>query len=251
LVQPQKNCRICRQQLIEHLVGKTAAEACAQVSIDVRVIERAFHSPRNLNAFGVFLRMSVDDSELIARAKRDPLAFGELYDRYVDRIYNYILYRVGNARDAEDLTSRAFHKALVKLPAYVDRGGPFGAWLYRIAHNLVANWYRDENRYTRIPYESVDAKQEDLAVPGMVGDQLAQQLMSDEVVARAVRRLDPDRQALLILKFNQGLSNAEIAAVLGRTEGAIKSLYHRTLLALREQLEPEAATNSMPVGREN
>jgi RNA polymerase sigma-70 factor (ECF subfamily) len=195
--------------------------------------------------------MSVDESELIARAKRDPEAFGELYDRYVDRIYNYILYRVGNARDAEDLTSRAFHKALVKLPAYVDRGVPFGAWLYRIAHNLVANWYRDESRYTRIPFESVDAGQEDLTVPGTVGDQLAQQMMSDAVVARAVRRLDPDRQALLILKFNQGLSNAEIAAVLGRTEGAIKSLYHRTLLALRDQLDPETASNGAPLASKN
>jgi len=87
-----------------------------------------------------------DDKAWVARAKSDPNAFGQLYELYVDRIYNYVYYRVGNVHDAEDLTSRTFYRALSHLDAYQDRGVPFSAWLYRIAHNLVANWHRDRGR---------------------------------------------------------------------------------------------------------
>ena len=80
-----------------------------------------------------------NDSALIARAKEDPEAFGLLYERYVGNIYNYIYYRTGNHHDAEDLTARTFFRALKHVSRYVDRGAPFSAWLYRIAHNLVAN----------------------------------------------------------------------------------------------------------------
>ncbi len=183
--------------------------------------------------------MSSKESDLIRRAKRDPSAFGELYDRYVERIYNYVLHRVGDVGDAEDLTSRVFQRALVKMPGYEDRGAPFGAWLYRIAHNLIANWYRDTGRYQKVSYEELEAESEHLASVPSGGDRLAEQVLAGERMARAIGRLDADRQTLLILKFNQGLSNAEIAAVLGRSEGAIKSLYHRTLLALREQLDAQ------------
>lgn len=188
--------------------------------------------------------MSSSEAVAIERAKQDPAAFGDLYDRYVDRIYNYIVYRVGDASDAEDLTARVFQRALVKMPDYVDHGAPFGAWLYRISHNLVANWYRDTGRYEKLSFDTLDTAYGGVEAPNMVGDQMAERMMGGELIARAIRRLDADRQALLILKFNQGLSNAEIAAVLGRSEGAIKSLYHRTLLALREQLEVDADAGS-------
>lgn len=183
--------------------------------------------------------MSIDESELIARAKRDPEAFAALYDRYVDKIYAYVVHRAGDPREAEDLTARTFQKALSKLPAYEDRGLPFGAWLYRIAHNLLANWYRDSGRYDQVPLEQLDLG----AQAGELGpgDQAAERILRDEAVTQAIRRLDGDRQTLLVLKFNQGLSNAEIAEVLGRSEGAVKSLYHRTLLALREQLATSGA----------
>jgi RNA polymerase sigma-70 factor (ECF subfamily) len=188
--------------------------------------------------------MSSSEADAIERAKQNPAAFGELYDRYVDRIYNYIVYRVGDAGDAEDLTARVFQRALVKMPDYVDRGAPFGAWLYRISHNLIANWYRDTGRYERVSFESLDTTYGGIEAPRMVGDQMAERMMGGELITRAIRRLDADRQSLLILKFNQGLSNAEIASVLGRSEGAIKSLYHRTLLALREQLEVDSDAGS-------
>lgn len=177
--------------------------------------------------------MNTSESELIERAKRDPAAFGELYNRYVDRIYSYIYHRVGNAADAEDLTARTFYRALVSMPAYVDRGAPFAAWLFRIAHNLVANWHRDQARRPTVSLEGLSTTT-DL---DSVGDGLAAATMTTSMVGDAIRQLDPDRQALLVLKFSQELSNAEIAQILGRSEGAIKSLYHRTLIGLREVLE--------------
>ena len=90
--------------------------------------------------------MSDSEDALIQQAKRDANAFGQLYESYVDKVYNYIFYRVGNTHDAEDLTSRAFHRALASIPTYEQRGAPFSAWLFRIAHNLVANWHRDQER---------------------------------------------------------------------------------------------------------
>ena len=94
------------------------------------------------------------DQELLIQAtlgKRD--AFGALYERYVHRIYNYIYYRTGNQHDAEDLTARVFIRAMRHIRTYVDKGVPFSAWLYRIAHNLVANWHRDNSRRQEIPLD--------------------------------------------------------------------------------------------------
>jgi RNA polymerase sigma-70 factor (ECF subfamily) len=88
----------------------------------------------------------VGDMELVQRAAAEPEAFGELYERHVRRIYNYIFYRTGNHHDAEDLTARVFQRAMRHVANFEDRGVPFSAWLYRIAHNLVANWHRDRSR---------------------------------------------------------------------------------------------------------
>jgi RNA polymerase sigma-70 factor (ECF subfamily) len=175
------------------------------------------------------------DSDLIARAKDDPEAFGLLYERYVAQIYRYIYYRTGNRKDAEDLTSRTFYRALKALPRYVDRGAPFAAWLYRIAHNLVANWHRNRTRHPMVAIDAIAPPRDDRLDPR----RLAEVDERRETLLRAVRQLSPDRQELLIFKFVEGMTNAEIGQVMGRTEGAIKSLYHRTLVALREELAPD------------
>ena len=173
-----------------------------------------------------------NDSGLIARAKKDPETFGLLYERYVGRIYNYIYYRTGNHQDAEDLTARTFYRALKHMSGYVDRGAPFSAYLYRIAHNVVANWHRDTSRRQII---SLD----ELVMGTLKRDgpaSLAEEREEQDLLLQVVHRLPPERQELLILKFVEQMRNAEIAEVMGRTEGAIKSLYHRTLVALREEL---------------
>ena len=171
------------------------------------------------------------DSALIARAKKDPDAFGILYERYVGRIYNYIYYRTGDHQDAEDLTARTFHRALRHISRYVDRGAPFSAYLYRIAHNVVANWHRDNSRRQIISLDELVVGTLRREGPASLTEELEEQ----NLLLQAVRRLPPERQQLLILKFVEQMRNAEIAEVMGRTEGAIKSLYHRTLVALREE----------------
>lgn len=173
------------------------------------------------------------ESALVDRAARgDAMAFSILYERYVNRIYNYIFYRTGNPHEAEDLTSRVFHRALHHIVHYDNRGVPFSAWLYRIAHNLVANWHRDNSRRKEVPLE--DYTQHPLRAPAPESSLVDSQEMED--VLKVIRRLPPDRQQLLILKFVEGMSNADVATIMMRSEGAIKSLYHRTLMALRDEL---------------
>jgi RNA polymerase sigma-70 factor (ECF subfamily) len=161
-------------------------------------------------------------------------AFGVLYERYVGRIYNYIYYRTGNSYDAEDLTARVFFRAMRRISSYEDRGVPMSAWLYRIAHNLVANWHRDRGRRAEIPLEDGASYSSSQEHPE------AELLKTEERerLLAVIRKLPPDRQQLLILKFVEHLSNAEIGVIMGRTEGAVKSLYHRTLLSLRDELQP-------------
>ncbi len=176
------------------------------------------------------------DSTLIARAKKDPEAFGLLYERYVNKVYRYIYYRTGNQQNAEDLTARTFYQALKHFPRYEDHGAPFSAWLYRIAHNLVANWHRDHSRRQMVSLDKLAA----LRSPKSKGpDTAAERLDEEAVLLQAIHRLPPERQQLVILKHVERMSNAEIGQMMGRTEGAIKSLYHRTLIALREDLADE------------
>lgn len=174
------------------------------------------------------------DVELVELAKTDKAAFGVIYERYVDKIYKYIYYRVGNKHDAEDLTSRVFFRALAHVETYEDRGVPFQAWLYRIAHNLVANHHRDKGRRKIIPLDEYITNSLFTGIDGP--ERAAEDAEDRERLLKAVRRLPEDRQQLLTLKFLERLSNAEIGEIMGRTEGAVKSLYHRTLTALRDDL---------------
>jgi RNA polymerase sigma-70 factor, ECF subfamily len=174
------------------------------------------------------------EEEILAGASQgDKDAFGLLYERYVTRIYNYIYYRTGNVHDAEDLTARVFYRAFNHIQYYTERGVPFSAWLYRIAHNLVANWHRDRSRHQEIPLSDVPT----LTYKGAAPETAAIQNQDQDALLRIIRHLPAERQHLLILKFVENLSNAEIGKIMGRSEGAVKSLYHRVLLALRDDLD--------------
>lgn len=179
--------------------------------------------------------MEEQERLLVERAQQDPLVFAALYDAYVDRVYNYIYQRTGNHGDAEDLTARTFLKAFLHLDRYRFRGIPFSAWLYRIAHNAVANWHRDSHRHQMV---SLDAMVEHSREDDRPED-VAQSWEERKALLDAVHHLPAERQELLILKFSDGLTNAEVGQIMHRTEGAIKSLYHRTLLALRQELEKD------------
>jgi len=209
--------------------------------LPVSAILSRIHSRRSVfyfagpaGAYGVCLVSdSVDEMALVEQARTDSEAFGLLYEQYVDRIYSYVYYRTGNHHDAEDLTAKVFYQAMNHISAYTQRGAPFSSWLYRIAHNLVANWYRDKSRRQVISLER-------LLVVGHRSEEgpFEQAALNEQrkALVATIRCLPTDRQQLLILKFVEHLSNAEIGQILGRSEGAVKSLYRRTLLALREEL---------------
>jgi len=174
-----------------------------------------------------------DDQMLAQRARHDPEAFGVLYERHIGAIYRYVYYRVGNTEDAEDLTARVFTRALKHMRNYSDRGVPFSAWLYRIAHNVVANYHRDNSRHPSVPLD-------DMELHGAHHDDADAKIDVDrqrDRLIRAIALLPEDRQQLVVLKFVQQLQNAEIGQIMNRSEGAVKSLYHRTLGQLREVLD--------------
>lgn len=183
--------------------------------------------------------MSKDKAEiaLIDAAKTDPAAFGKLYTRYVDKIYNYIYYRTGSVKDAEDLTGKVFFKAMSHIKGYKHMGLPFSAWLYRIAHNLVANYHRDRSKKKEISLDNIAGQ----ALPQRSPQPETHVVRNQEVedLLNTIRDLADNRQELLILKFIDQLSNAEIGQIMRKTEGAIKSLYHRTLLELREKMDSD------------
>jgi RNA polymerase sigma-70 factor (ECF subfamily) len=118
------------------------------------------------------------------------------------------------------------------MEGYEYQGVPFSAWLYRIAHNLVANYHRDRDRHKLIVLDELGSLVERRIGP----EGMLESITDQESVRKAIEKLHPDRQWLLVLKFGEELTNAEIGEIMGRSEGAIKSLYHRTLVALRKQM---------------
>ena len=176
--------------------------------------------------------VTIPESELVARAsKGDSDAFGLLYERNVEKIYNYLYYKTSSQTHAEDFTTLVFIRALGHIENYKDHGYPFSAWLYRIAHNLVVNWYRDKDKIDEIP---LDDKFPLPFKDDHVEDRL-QKTEEETDLLEIIRELSEDRQQVLILKFVEGLSNREIGEIMERTEGAIKALYHRTLVSLRDE----------------
>jgi RNA polymerase sigma-70 factor, ECF subfamily len=173
-----------------------------------------------------------EDNAVKRACEGDPEAFSYIYEHYVSRIYSYVFYRIGSEADAEDITSRVFYRAFGHIGNYVDKGVPFSAWLYRIAHNLIANWHRDSHRRKEVPLED----QLELPSHSDHPERALEKSQEMELLLVGIRQLSPDRQQLLILKFVEDYSNAEIGDIMGKSEGAIKSLYHRALIALREEM---------------
>ncbi|MDA1010581.1 MAG: RNA polymerase sigma factor [Chloroflexi bacterium] len=166
-------------------------------------------------------------------ALTDRSAFSELYEAHAPRVYRYLLSRTSNPAEAEELTSRTFLNALVRLHQFRGGGARFQSWVMSIAHNLLVNWYRDRGR--RPPTEGLDAAEGvPASVPGPEASLEANETI--RIVRQAISALAPERQQLIALKYVDGRTNAEIGRMMGRSEGAIKALHHRTLRELQERL---------------
>jgi RNA polymerase sigma-70 factor (ECF subfamily) len=179
-----------------------------------------------------------DEAALVAAAQRDPREFAPLYDLYVDRIYRYAYRRVGTHHDAEDVTAQTFQQALQALPNYEWRGLPFGAWLFRIAGNIINRRGRTGGREIAVEDVTVFGVSEDYdedPVERVTRDETAGELID------LVQTLPPDQQRVLVLKFSHGLKNREIGELMGRSEGAVKQLVHRALVNLRARLNQSYA----------
>jgi RNA polymerase sigma-70 factor, ECF subfamily len=172
------------------------------------------------------------DLDAVLAAQADRAAFAVLYRRYLDRVYGYCFYLLGDHHDAEDVTERTFLAALSAIDRFRDSGSTFRAWLFRIAHNQLANALRGRARRGTT---SLDA----IADPPAVEDDPAHAIdRADEArrVRRALATLPDDRRQVLVLRFVDGLSAREIGEVLARSEGAVRVLQHRALRDLERIL---------------
>ncbi|MGH2352526.1 MAG: sigma-70 family RNA polymerase sigma factor [Chloroflexota bacterium] len=172
------------------------------------------------------------DDELVRAAKGgDVAAFGQLYERYFDKVYSYFSFKLGDATEAEDLAEQVFLKALESLGGYTWKGVPFQAWLFRIAHNLLVDSLRRKAKRTSEPLD------EELHDSGRMADPegwLIEKLTREGLI-HAVERLTKLQKQVIALKFAGGLSNAEVARIMGKTEGAVKALQHAALQSLQRQ----------------
>jgi RNA polymerase sigma-70 factor, ECF subfamily len=168
------------------------------------------------------------ESELTSLARSDRLAFAELYERYVDKVYTYVYYRTGNRALTEDIVSDTFLKALDRINDFVPQGGGFGAWLYRMARNQMVDYRRREGRLLPIHESMPDRSDspEQQAIRQETGNDLRQ----------LVAELPEEQKEAVILKYSLGLKNREIAGVMDKSETAVSSLLHRALENLREEV---------------
>ena len=170
----------------------------------------------------------------VRAAQADRAAFGALYRRYLDRVYGYAFYLLGDHHDAEDATERTFLAALDAIGRFRDEGATFRSWLFRIAHNQVANALRSRSRRRTSPLDGV-------ADPIADADPARDVDRADDArrVRAALAELSEDRRQVVVLRFVDGLSAREIGAVLGRSEGAVRVLQHRALRDLAGLLAAE------------
>jgi RNA polymerase sigma-70 factor (ECF subfamily) len=174
------------------------------------------------------------DAELVTRAQRGEVnAIGRLYDRHQESIFRYLWLRLDDRQLAEDLTGDVFMRMLDALPRYRMQGLPFRAWLYRIAHNLLVDYFRKMDHRAAVPLDAVEDQRADDDP-----DQTIEQILLTERLQIALLHLEPTQSEVLVLRFLAGLSLQETAQTLGKTEAAIKALQYRGLHGLRRALEP-------------
>jgi len=177
---------------------------------------------------------SADQLALLERAGRaEPAALGELYDQYADRIYAYIYRRVGQAEVAEDLTGQVFMRMLEAIRTGQGWRSSFSGWLYRIAHNLVIDFYRRRGRVTLVELD------EATPIRATDGDPVrsTESMLNREQLRAALFKLTDEQAQVITLRFMDERSVAEVAGLMQKTEGAVKALQYRAVLALRRVMQ--------------
>jgi RNA polymerase sigma-70 factor, ECF subfamily len=176
-----------------------------------------------------------DEELLVQRAQQqDSEALTRIYEAYFDKIYRYLVVRVRNETEAEDLTQQVFMKVLQSISSYKSKGVPFSSWIYRIAHNQMVDFMRQQNKKATVDIEG-------LQLPDNADDpqQVIEQQVDVEEVKKATQKLTAAQQEVLSLRFTAEMSIAQCAEIMGKSEGAIKALQHSAVLALRKALVNE------------
>ena len=172
-----------------------------------------------------------DEQNLVNRAQNgDEEAFSQIYEEYFNKIYRYVVVRMGDEMEAEDLTQQVFLKALQSIGSFKWRGTPFSSWLYRIAHNQVVDYLRKKKRRTTVPLDEIQ-----VAVDRDPQDEV-EKGFDLQRLASAMHHLTESQRSVISLRFTSELSTAEVAQVLGKSQGAIKALQHSAVVALRRLL---------------
>jgi RNA polymerase sigma-70 factor (ECF subfamily) len=176
-------------------------------------------------------------ARLIKRIQKgDAEAFGQLYDRFHGPVYSYVLRQVGRPADAEDITSTVFVYVLEKIDGFTWRGAGFAAWLFRIARNDVLDYFRRQGTGAReiaFPDEMLERPS------GVLVEDQAETASDEQRLLVAIAQLSEEQRQVVLLKLMLNFSNKQVGEVLGKTEGAVKALTHRALLALRKELEKQ------------
>ena len=173
-----------------------------------------------------------DEKNLVHKARQgDKEAFTELYESHFDKIYRYMVMKIGNKAEAEDMTQQVFIRAYESIGSYQWQGIPFSAWLFRIAHNQMVDFIRKASKKPTVPLD------ESLPIVGDSNPQREVEVkLNMEQVAMAARQLTRAQREVISLRFAGGLSISEVASAMHKSEGAIKALQHSAILALRKTL---------------
>jgi RNA polymerase sigma-70 factor (ECF subfamily) len=173
-----------------------------------------------------------DEESLVRRAQQqDTEAFTRLYEAYFDKIYRYIALRIRNETEAEDMTQQVFMKMLQSISSFKITGAPFSSWLYRIAHNQMVDFLRQQNKKATVDIEGLP-----LLDTGDDPQHIMEKQGDIEQLKLATQKLTAAQQEVISLRFACELSIAECASIMGKSEGAIKALQHSAVLALRKAL---------------
>jgi RNA polymerase sigma-70 factor (ECF subfamily) len=181
--------------------------------------------------------LSTPHGQLLERARGyDAQALAEIYDSYAESIYRYLFRYVGDAGHAEDLTSEVFLKLLQVLNTPRAPRDNLPGWLYRVAHNQAMDWFRGQGKQVATTLDDDVVPRPQAEVSEDMPLAALERRQSQEQLREAIRQLTPDQQRVILLRFGEGLKCAQVAELMGKSEGAIKVLQHRAVKHLRKLL---------------